>query len=298
MTDPEHVTIDLPHLRFSALGWGPTDGRLMLCLHGYPDTAWTWRKLGPHFAEHGFRVVAPFTRGYAPTELARDGDYSVGALMNDALQLHRHLRGGRDAVLVGHDWGALTANGLAAYSNNPFAKVVSMGVPLVAAFTRSRTRNAELARVLPRQLRLSWYVLLQQLPYLPERHLERIVSRLWQDWTPVGYDSSEDLARLWTSLPDAARRRAAVDYYRAGFRPWARTPHRDLDLLSRVETPRTPMLFLHGQQDGAIDPRLGAIGAQALPPGSQHEIIANAGHFMHLDQPQTIHRLIADHIGR
>jgi hypothetical protein len=104
MTTPQKLTLDLPHLRFEALAWGPEQGRLMLCLHGYPDTPWTWRHLGPHFAGHAFRVVAPFMRGYAPTELARDGDYGIGALMYDAIALHEALGGGVDAVLVGHDW--------------------------------------------------------------------------------------------------------------------------------------------------------------------------------------------------
>lgn len=106
MTAPERLTLDLPHLRFAALAWGPKDGRLMLCLHGYPDSAWTWRHLGPHFAAQGFRVVAPFMRGYAPTELARDGDYGLGALMYDAVTLHEALGGTGDA-----SWSATTGAG-------------------------------------------------------------------------------------------------------------------------------------------------------------------------------------------
>ncbi|WP_260508716.1 alpha/beta fold hydrolase [Mycolicibacterium farcinogenes] len=127
MIAPITQPLELPHLRFETLTWGPGNGRLMLCLHGYPDTAWTWRHLGPFFAQRGFRVVAPFMRGYAPTEMARDGDYGLGALMFDAIELHRGLDGGSDAVLVGHDWGALAANGIAAYPDSPFTKVVSDG---------------------------------------------------------------------------------------------------------------------------------------------------------------------------
>jgi len=77
VSDPEVLTLDLPHLRVSALAWGPPDGRLALCLHGFPDTAWTWRHVGPILAAHGYRVVAPFSRGYAPTAIPDDGDYHI-----------------------------------------------------------------------------------------------------------------------------------------------------------------------------------------------------------------------------
>lgn len=201
MTTPQRLTLDLPHLRFEALAWGPEEGRLMLCLHGYPDTPWTWRHLGPYFAEHGFRVVAPFMRGYAPTELARDGDYGIGALMYDAIALHEALGGGVDAVLVGHDWGGLAANGVAAYPGNPFKKVVSMGVPMLAGLQRGSGNLRELIQLLPRQLRMSWYVLFQQLPWISERTLDWVLPKLWRDWCPPGYDASADLVQVWQSLP-------------------------------------------------------------------------------------------------
>ncbi|UMB68310.1 alpha/beta fold hydrolase [Mycobacterium paraterrae] len=297
MTSPEKITVEVPHLRFAALAWGPADGRLMLCLHGYPDTAWTWRQLGPHFAQHGFRVVAPFMRGYAPTELVRDGDYGGGALMSDAIALHQALGGGVDAVLIGHDWGGFTANAVAAYPDNPFEKVVSMGIPLIAGLTPGAGNGADVVRVLPRQARMSWYVLFQQLPGLSERMLDRVIPRLWRDWSPPGYDATADLAHVFEALPDRGRRTAALSYYRAQFRPLRRgRRNRHLDRYALRGVPLIPILFLHGHIDGAIDPRLGALGASALPAGSRHEIIHGAGHFMHLDASDVVHRLIADYI--
>ena len=50
-------------------------GPLALCLHGFPDTAHSWRYLLPELANAGFRAVAPFMRGYAPTSLAPNGAY-------------------------------------------------------------------------------------------------------------------------------------------------------------------------------------------------------------------------------
>jgi pimeloyl-ACP methyl ester carboxylesterase len=293
--DPEVLTFDLPHLRVSALAWGPSDGRLALCLHGYPDTAWTWRHLGPALAADGYRVIAPFSRGYAPTALPEDGDYHMGALMFDALALHRHLGGLSDAVLIGHDWGGMTASALAAHEESPFAKVVSMGVPFLPGFGKQVA--GRVLRRMPRQVRMSWYIVYQQIPWMSERTLRGVVPRLWHDWSPPGYDASADLARLWEALPDLAHRKAAITYYRHQMpvgKPAA--PYRALHEGWDSALPRVSTLQMHGELDGAIDVRLAAISAEALPLGSRHEIIAAAGHFVHLDRPEVVQRLIGDYL--
>src|SRR5213080_3045646 len=82
---------------------------LALCLHGFPDSAQTWRHLLPELAAAGFRAVAPWTRGYAPTDVPAGSDYDIGTLAADVNTLHDALAGDEDAVLVGHDWGAITA---------------------------------------------------------------------------------------------------------------------------------------------------------------------------------------------
>jgi hypothetical protein len=64
-------------------------GPLALCLHGFPDSAHTWRHLLPELAEAGFHAVAPFLRGYAPTAVPDDGRYGIGALVADTVALHQ-----------------------------------------------------------------------------------------------------------------------------------------------------------------------------------------------------------------
>src|SRR3954468_21252852 len=98
-------TVTANGVDFSYLTWGPADGPLALCLHGFPDSAHTWRLLGPALADAGFRVVAPFMRGYAPTTGPADGRYQTGMLASDAIELHAALGGDERAVLIGHDWG-------------------------------------------------------------------------------------------------------------------------------------------------------------------------------------------------
>src|SRR5215831_2449605 len=76
---PGLLRIGAAGLNFAYLAAGPEDGPLALCLHGFPDTAHTYRHLMPQLAAAGFRAVAPFSRGYAPTDIPDDSLYQTGA---------------------------------------------------------------------------------------------------------------------------------------------------------------------------------------------------------------------------
>src|SRR5215469_5925422 len=196
-------------LEFGLLEAG--SGPLALCLHGFPDTAHTWRHLLQVLAGAGFHAVAPFMRGYAPTAVPADGAYHLGALVADALALHEVLGGDGDAVLIGHDWGAETAYGAASLAPDRWRRLVTLAVP-----------PAALDPVL-----FSDYEQLKQFFYLfvfrdPAGFADALVAsdgmsfldRLWHDWSP-GYDAGEDLARVKESLREPANLAAAIGYYRA-----------------------------------------------------------------------------------
>ncbi|TRW82718.1 alpha/beta fold hydrolase [Mycolicibacterium sp. 018/SC-01/001] len=286
MTDAQRLTFELDHLKVSALAWGPADGRLVLCLHGFPDSAWGWQKFALLLAGRGMRVVAPFSRGYDPTGPAPDGDYHIGALVHDALEVHRALGAPPDAVMIGHDWGAFTAAALAANPASPFAEHVTMAVAPIGAVNRARGDVGRQLRQLPRQLRNSWYILFFQLPGVPERLLPRVIRRLWRDWGPAGFDTGAELDAALAALPSPAHRRAALGYYRALVRPGA--PHARYAELHRYrfEMPRVPVLHLQGMQDGAMLVDYAEAIRDVLPPGSRVTTLASAGHFLQIEEPQ------------
>jgi len=288
MADPELIEFDLPRLRMSALAWGPADGRLALCVHGFPDSAYSWGRLAPLLVTNGFRVVAPFTRGYSPTGPAPDGDYHLGALMSDIIDIHTHLGRPADAVLIGHDWGAFTANGLAAYPGSPFGAHIAMAIPPIRAFDNFSRGVAQNLRMAAIQLRRSWYVLFFQLPFVPERVVHRVIPRLWKDWSPRGADVHEGVRATLAALPSIAHRRAAVSYYRSMVRfTRAATQYTGLHRY-RFKLPRVPLLVLHGEQDGAIQAEYLDGVIDSLPPGSRVETIPGAGHFLQVDQPAAV----------
>jgi len=297
--DAEALRLEVGEMTFAALAWGPPDGPLALCLHGYPDTARTWRHLGPHLAERGWRVVVPYTRGYAPTDLAPDGSYQIGALARDGAALHRALGGDERAVLIGHDWGAVTAYTLGAHSPRLFRRIVTMAVapgPVVLSPFRSPSRFVRDLPLIGRQLRMSWYMAFQLLPGVSERALGRVIPRLWADWSP-GYDARDDLADVFAALDGRDRATAAMRYYRAFFLPWMRRREYAAEQSRVLDLPPVALLYLHGERDGCQLPAIARRAAELLPAGSRFELVSGAGHFLHLERPAEVNRLIAAFIG-
>ena len=93
MTGQVDVAGDDVTLRALTWGdWDAGDSPVAVCLHGFPDTAHGWRKVAPQLADAGWRVVAPFMRGYAPSSLSAEGSYHVGALMDDAPRVPETIR--------------------------------------------------------------------------------------------------------------------------------------------------------------------------------------------------------------
>src|SRR5947209_9869516 len=108
---PDVNYIEANGLRFAYFEEG--QGPLVLLLHGFPDTAHTWDEVRPALAGAGYRAVSPFMRGYFPTAIPADGKYDSETLGRDALALIEAL-GEKQAVVVGHDWGASAAYAAAA----------------------------------------------------------------------------------------------------------------------------------------------------------------------------------------
>ena len=286
MESPEQIRIDANGLSFTALAWGDQGGPPALLVHGYPDTAWTWRHLGPHLAGLGWRAVAPFTRGYAPTDLAPDDRYAVSDQAGDLLAIHEALGGDSRAALIGHDWGAVATWQVASVEPERFDSFVAMVVPPPEAVV-APLKSLRTFAVAARQIRMSWYFLFNQLPG-SERSLDWLIPKLWRDWSP-SYDASGDLPRVFEALDAPGRRRAALRYYR-------NTLTTNLGELLEMD-PKAPVLYLHGEDDGCAQAAIGAMHADRLPAGSRFEAVSGAGHFLHLEDPERVNRLVGDWIG-
>ena len=264
-------------------------GPLALCLHGFPDSAHTWRHLLPGLAGAGFRAVAPFQRGYAPSEVPKDGRYQTGALALDAITLHEVLSGGSDAVIIGHDWGAPATYGAASHEPERWSKVVGLAVPPSAAVAQAFVTNLE-------QLKRSWYMFFFQHPLadlvVPANDLAYI-DRLWRDWSP-GFDATEELALVKPSLRDPANLQAALGYYRATLGAGYVDPALADVQAATQAVPTQPTLYLHGADDGAIGVEVAEAARPMVGENVSIEIVAGTGHFLHLEQPEIVNRRIVE----
>lgn len=281
------MDVTAPEVAIKALSWGEPGNPVALCLHGFPDTAYGWRKVAPRLVEAGWHVVAPFMRGYAPTSIPADGSYHIGALMDDALRVYDAVGGtGRD-VVIGHDWGAMAATGLAALPESPFGKAVIMSVPPPGALrTAGTTGQVTMTGYLPAQLVRSWYIGYFQLPWLPERSASWVLPLLWRRWSP-GYPADEDLRHVDAAIGSPDGWRAALGPYRA-LRSM-RVPDRYAELHQHwLQLPKLPSLYLHGRTDGCMTPAFSRWVEQALPDGSAVAVVEQAGHFLQLEQPDEV----------
>jgi len=287
-------TIDANGLAFGYLAAGDLDDAgapLALCLHGFPDSAWTWRHLLPSLAAAGYRAVAPWLRGYAPTTVPEDGHYQAAVVGLDAAALHGAFGGDGDAVLVGHDWGALAGYAAVHAPWVSWRRLVTLAVPPPAALTTAFFSYDQLQR--------SWYMFFFQHPLaemaVPMGDLA-FIDRLWADWSP-GYDASEDLPHVKDALRDPANLGAAIGYYRATLGGVGIDPRPEVAAIDAAAAgpPPLPTLYLHGRDDGCMGADLAETARSVLTtPGSRVELVDGTGHFLHLERPDEVNGLILD----
>jgi pimeloyl-ACP methyl ester carboxylesterase len=281
-------TIETPNVTFEALEEG--GGPLVLCLHGFPDDARSWRHQVPALVEAGFRVVAPFMRGYAPTSAPADGRFDAMALGEDVAALLEAL-GAEDAVVIGHDWGAAATYFGALLASQRMRKIVTLAVPYGPGFFRALRESYA-------QQRRSWYMLFFQ-HALADEALARddfaMVEHLYRDWSPSWRPPREALRLVQETLSRPGTLQAALGYYRHTMRPVFDDPGQLDVMLQAMGAPlQVPALYLHGAEDGCIGVELARGIDSYFARGVRVEIVEGAGHFLHRERPDVVNRAILD----
>jgi pimeloyl-ACP methyl ester carboxylesterase len=264
-------------------------GPLALCLHGFPDDAYTYGELLLALARAGLRGVAPFMRGYAPTSPAPDGRYQAVLLAQDALALIDALGGGR-AFVVGHDWGATAAYGAAALAPERIARLVTLGAAHPAAFRGPLATSYERHKGI-------WHAYFFQMPFAEQVVAANDFAYLeawWRDASPE-LDPTSVIERVKATFRQPGVVTAALSYYRHTFHPANRDPALQA-LQERASTAPTavPTLALHGTRD-----RPGRLEAfegmdELFTTGLEKVVLPGAGHFVHVERPAEVNRRIVE----
>jgi pimeloyl-ACP methyl ester carboxylesterase len=261
-------------LEFAYLEAG--EGPLVLCLHGFPDTAWSFAPTVEALAAAGFRAVAVFMRGYAPSAIPADGDYRITTLGRDVIALIDHLNADR-AFVVGHDWGAVATYVAAALRPDRFAGIVTAAVPHLRRFL--------LRPELP-QFRRSRYMGYFQLPLIPERRIRAQdfawLRQLIRKWSPDWNFSEREFMPLKAAFSEPGRLRAALGYYRAI--PRATLQSESWQVVMKPIS--VPTRVIYGENDGCIGREMFIGQDHLFAAGYERVEMAGCGHFMHCEQPQ------------
>ena len=291
MADFKTGSVRANDINFHFLEMG--DGPLVLCMHGFPDHAYSFRHLLPDLSEAGFRAVAPFMRGYAPTEAPKDGRYQSVLLSKDVLALIGAL-GAEQAYLVGNDWGAGAVSGAAVLAPDKVAKLVTI----------ASGRADENLRMNFQFLKGTWHAYYFQLPFA-ERTVAHddyaFIEDWWRDASPEWDIPEEVLESIRETFRKPGVVEAALGYYRASYNPSLQDPSLKQDQ-DRISTgPITvPTLALHGTRDRPR--RMDAFKSEAMDRfftgGLEKVIIPGTGHFMHQEKPREVNPRIVEFLRR
>jgi pimeloyl-ACP methyl ester carboxylesterase len=261
-------------LRFAYLEEG--SGPLVLMLHGFPDTAHTWDDLRPRIAAKGYRAVSPFMRGYHPTAIP-DRDTDQETLARDPLALIEAL-GARDAIVVGHDFGALAAYGAAGLGPDRVTKAFAIGIPHPATLKPS-----------PKKLWGVRHFLAYKLPGAPRRFARNDFAALpliCRRWSPTWNPDPTEFDAVRAASADRASLNAAFGYYRK------LSPIPSAALKVRITV---PTVVFAGLDDPIAEPSDYRGAARMF----QNEYIVEevrGGHFMHREHPEAFAERLLTHL--
>jgi pimeloyl-ACP methyl ester carboxylesterase len=253
------------------------DGPPVVLLHGFPDSGRIWRHQVSALVDAGLKVIVPDMRGYGrsdkPTEVAA---YRVDVLVGDVLAV-MGAAGAERAHVVGHDWGAGVAWATALMAADRVNYLVALSVGHPATFLAEGFEQHE----------KSWYMLLFQYFEIAEEWLSR------ENWTNF---------RAWIRHPDAdavvAELQAngsltpALNYYRANI------PRRFF-LAQGMELPpvRSPTMGVWSTGDPALTEGQMLRSAGQVAGSWRYERLDGPGHWMQLEAPDEVNRLLVDFLG-
>jgi pimeloyl-ACP methyl ester carboxylesterase len=264
-------------LVFDVRDVGPSDGPVVVLLHGFPQHNDSWDSVIGRLVAQGYRCLAPNQRGYSSgARPPRRRDYRMTELVADVGALI-DASGAQRVHLVGHDWGAAVAWGVAADMPERLATVSPVSVPHPAAFVKSFTTS--------RQGLASWYMYLFQFPGLPEWLLSRrrgaVVSQVLQRSGQTTAAAERDAQ----AMREPGALKTALHWYRAI--PLSKPPTSALKI-------SVPTMYVWSDQDVALLPKAAHDTARYVTGEYRFEILPGVSHWIPDVEPDRLADLLLD----
>jgi pimeloyl-ACP methyl ester carboxylesterase len=273
-----HELVSVNNILLHVVMAGPEDGELVVLLHGFPEFWYGWRHQIDVLADAGYRVLIPDQRGYNLSEKPKNlEDYRIDHLADDINMLVRWAK--RDqAVIIGHDWGAMVAWWLAILHPRRVKKLGILNVPHPKVFEKTLRSNI-------RQMLRSTYAGFFQIPWLPEtltslNDYRPFASAMQNSALPGSFtDADMDTYRAMWSRPGAMR--AMLNWYRA----YAQLSKPEVESF-RI---RVPTLMLWGMNDFALGSEMAQPSIEMCDDGRLIEL-PEATHWVQHDAANKVNR--------
>nr|WP_046285890.1 alpha/beta fold hydrolase [Mycobacterium sp. UM_NZ2] len=264
-------------LIFDVRDAGPPDGPVVVLLHGFPQRNDSWNAVIDRLTAAGYRCLAPNQRGYSPgARPSRRRDYRLSELIADVGALI-DASGAQRVHLVGHDWGAAVAWGVAGEMPERLASVSPVSVPHLAAFLKSLVTS--------RQVLASWYMGFFQLPRLPEWLMTRGgVARTAKALQRGGLTAAE-AERDARAMAEPGALTGGINWYRA-------LPFSD----ARAATRRisVPTMYVWSDNDFALLAKAPRDTAHYVDADYRFEILPGVSHWIPDTEPDRLADLLLD----
>jgi pimeloyl-ACP methyl ester carboxylesterase len=266
---------------------GPQNGCPIVLVHGWPDDAHCWDKVTPALVSKGFRVLAPYLRGFGPTRFLSSQTMRSGQVSALATDLANFLSGLgiRKSLLVGHDWGARTGCAFSALYPERVSGLVTLSVGYPFNFSAAQMDYAQ-----SHAYWYQWLMATERGREVVERDRRRFCKFLWHLWSPSWEFSERDFdaaAKSWEN-PDWAA--ITIHSYRQRWGEANGDPaYENLDLqLATVPAIRVPTVVLHGEEDRASLPQSSEGKSNYFISGYRRRLIPNVGHFIPREAPEVV----------
>jgi pimeloyl-ACP methyl ester carboxylesterase len=282
-------TVRTPTLEIGYEEWGEAAGAPVVLLHGFPDDAHAWDGVAPPLAARGYRVLAPYLRGYGPTRFLDAGAPRMAqqaAIGQDLLDFMDAV-GIERAALAGYDWGGRAACIAAILAPARVRALVTIGGYNVQnTVAPPRPASAEEERAAWYQ----WYFNTERGRLGLEKNRREICRLLWRDWSP-GWrfdDATFEQAAAAFDNPDFVP--VVIHSYRHRHRHAPGDPRFDAIEGRLAQRPRieVPSVILHGADDAVDFPSRTERHPAMFPDGTERHVIPDAGHFLPREQPGAV----------
>jgi pimeloyl-ACP methyl ester carboxylesterase len=270
--------------RFHVVEAGPSDGELVVMLHGFPEFWYGWHHQIAPLAEAGYRVVVPDQRGYNRSAKPRAvSAYRIDRLAEDVAGLiNTYDR--ESAHVVGHDWGGVVAWWLAIHDPDRVTRLVTANAPHPTVIRRTLSRD-------PGQLARSSYALAFQLPVVPEitsRAFDwRLPRRMMRRTAMPGTFDAADFRRYRAAWERDGAFTTMLNWYRANGRS---RPNPETDEVS------VPTRVIWGAGDRFLARKM-AHDSLAHCRDGRITVLEEATHWLQHDVPVKVSDAILDELG-